>query len=90
MIGLAIAVPELAVGSIDLDHRDTVAAQVTGQAGAVGTGPLDSTLSIDPKLSSHRTGVTIMSREFLGVHSLEGPVIDRHEVCSIIREVSPD
>jgi hypothetical protein len=41
-VGLALAGPLLAVGTVDLDDVDVVAQQEAGETGAVGAGPLDA------------------------------------------------
>ena len=41
-VGLAVAASGLTVGSIDLDHRDAFAAQVSGEPGAIGAGAFDT------------------------------------------------
>ena len=41
-VGLAVTAPGLAVGSIDLDHSDAFATQMSGEASAIGAGALDT------------------------------------------------
>jgi hypothetical protein len=40
-VGLALAVPVLSVGAVNLDYPDAGGSEVTGQASPVAAGPFD-------------------------------------------------